>query len=279
MKQSGFDGVVVVVAVAAASRPASRPAWRPAWRPLLLALAGVAVPLGVTGLLALRGGWGRWWFALVGSEAQLSSLQPAVRRVGSVVVSLALVQPDVIGLVAAAVIGCVVTWRRRAQTWPALVWLAAAVAGACLGPFGHPHYWVQAVAPAAVVAATMVPRIESLPARTRVAATAALVAAVVLPLAGQLFVLSRPPAERPRVLATEPDVAANQAVVAWLDAHTRPADQVFAFAASAAVYVEAQRETTFPYLWYGDVEHVPGAMEMLRSWLGTTAGGSAPGPP
>jgi hypothetical protein len=56
-------------------------------------------------------------------------------------------------------------------------------------------------------------------------------------------------------------------VVAWLDTHTRPQDQVFAFAASAAVYIEARRDTSFPYLWYGNVESVPGAIELMQSWL------------
>jgi hypothetical protein len=264
MKQSGFDGIVVVLAVAAAARPARRP--------VLLALVGMAVPVGVTLALAVRGGWGRWWYALVGSEAQLSALQPALRRVGSVLVSLALVQPDGFGLLVAAVLGAVLTWRRRRRTWPALVWLAAAVAGACLGPFGHPHYWVQAVAPAAVVAGLVVPRVPSLAPRTRAAVTAALAAAVVLPLAGQVFVVAHPAAERPGVLTTDRQVAANPAVAAWLDAHTRPHDEVFAFAASAAVYVEARRDTAFPYLWYGDVQHVTGAIPLLRDWLGSPSG-------
>jgi hypothetical protein len=70
-------------------------------------------------------------------------------------------------------------------------------------------------------------------------------------------------------VTTDRQLGANQAVVAWLDAHTRAQDQVFAFAASAALYIEARRETSFPYLWYGNVEHVPGAIPLLRSWLGS----------
>ena len=264
MKQSGIDAVVVVLLVAALSPRRTRT--------LTLAAAGAAVPLGLVVVLATLGGWSRWWFALVGSETQLSAGQPVGYRIGSMLFGALLAAPDTVGLALAAAAGVAMSWSDRRAVWPGLLWAAAAVFGACLGPFGHPHYWVQAVAPAAVLAGLVVPRLRLLAPDLRRFGVAVLATAAVLPLVGQAVVLSRPSDQRTSVLTKDPVVSANVTVASWLDAHTRPQDQVFALVAGAALYLQADRSTSFPYLWYGNVEHVSGAIPLLRSWLASRSG-------
>jgi hypothetical protein len=263
VKQSALDGVVVVLAVAAASRR---------WRPAGAALLGVAVPLVAVVVAAARGGWDRWWYALVHFQSELSGAQPGGRRLSSVYHGVVHVAPDVLALAVAAGIGCALSWRARRTAWPAMLWAAVAVLAALLGPFGHPHYWVQAVGPLAVLAALALPRLGSLGRVARPAVVVVLAAAVLAPLASQAYVLAHTGRDRVRAISTDGRLADNGDVAEWLRTHTDPGDQVFALAASADLYLLSGRGTSYPYLWYESVQRVPGAKDLLVSWLGSAAG-------
>jgi hypothetical protein len=260
VKQSALDGVVVVLAVAAASRR---------WRAVGAALLGVAVPVVAVVVAAARGGWDRWWYALVHFQSELSGAQPTGRRFSSLYHGLVHVAPDLLALAVAAGVGCALAWRARRTTWPAMVWAAVAVLAALVGPFGHPHYWVQAVAPLAVLAALAMPRLSELGTGARRAAVVVLVAALLAPLASQAYVLARTGRDRAWAISSDGRLAANGDVADWLRTHAEPGDQVFALAASADLYLLSGHGTSFPYLWYESVQRVPGAKDLLVSWLGS----------
>lgn len=259
VKQSAVDGLVVVVAVAAASARRRRA--------LPLVLLGVAVPLVGLGVAAAAGGWHRWWYALVGFQAQVSQGQPWDRRLGSLAVGLMQIAPDMVGLTLAAVMGVMLWWDARRLVWPALLWAAVAVLAAVTGPFAHPHYWVQAVGPLAVLAGLAAARLGALPANGRALVAAVLALSLLTPVVGQAYVVAHPADARAALLSTDHRFAADGQVAAWLRAHTAPGEQVYAFVAAAELYLLADRGTTYPYLWYDSVRRVPGAAERLREWL------------
>jgi hypothetical protein len=267
VKQSAVDALVAVLAIALADSVRTR---RP--RALVAATAGAAVPLVLAVAWGAMTGWSRAWYAIVAFQAGAAHSQSLGHRVGQVTSSLWHVLPDLLGLVVAAAVAAVLLLRQRRWLWPVPAWLAASVLAAATGPFGHPHYWVQAVAPLSVLAASMVPSVVHLDRRLRRVAIAALAGAVLLPLVGQSVVLARPAASRPALLTGDRRQAADPAVADWLRAHDPVDGQVFAFVGAAETYLDAGRGTGYPYLWYEPVQHVPGALPLLGQWLASNAG-------
>ena len=129
------------------------------------------------------------------------------------------------------------------------------------GPFAHPHYWVQVVAPLAALAGLA---IAAAGERT---AVGLLAVALVVPLGLQTLLATRTPARQASSVITDPRLLANGEVSAWLRAHSGPDDRVYAFVASADLYLLSDRLTGYPYLWQANVEHIPGALELLTGYL------------
>jgi hypothetical protein len=267
MKQSAVDGLLAVLGVAVACALATHRA-----RPVLLVVLGASVPLGAAAAWAVATGWSRAWFAVAGFQADLAGSQSVGDRVSAVAASLRHVAPDLTGLALASLVAAAVLVRRRQWLWPAPVWALAAVMAVVSSPFGHPHYWVQAVAPLSVLAASVVPRLLRMSPGHRRAATAALVLAVALPLASQGVVLAHSPAARPALLTGDRRLASDAAIAAWLQAHDEPSGKIYAFVGAAELYLLAGRETGYPYLWYDAVQRVPGALTLLEQWLSSDSG-------
>ena len=80
---------------------------------------------------------------------------------------------------------------------------------------------------------------------------------------------------RARSLASSSDtrIVTDGAVGRYLYAHTSPADRVYALYADASMYLASGRRAPYPYLWFLGVQHIPGALERLRT---TLAGPAAP---
>ena len=262
VKQSAVDALVAVFAVAIADALARRRV-----RPVLLAGFGAAAPLLAAGVWAAADGWSRAWYAVAGFQGGLAGTQSAAGRVSAVVSSLRHVAPDLVGLAVAALIATVVLARQRRWLWPVPVWVAAAVLAAGSSPFGHPHYWVQAVAPLSVLAASVLTTTRELGAGPRRVAIGALTLAVAVPLAAQGFVLARSPSARPAMLTGDRRQAADADVAAWLRAHDPPGATVYAFVGAAELYLLAGRESGYPYLWYAALQRVPGALPLLAQVL------------
>ena len=261
VKQSAIDTAVVLAVLVATARR---------WRPLLLAVAGAAAALAAAALHAVATGWSDWWYAVVQFQRTVAASQPLGGRWDGVRHVAWHVAPELAGASVVAVVALVLLRRRRlagSTWWALLAWPLVALLAIVSGPYAHPHYWVQAVAPLAVlvgVAVALVPR------RTGVALTAL---ALVVPLALLAVLAARSPEHRTTTVVTDPRLLANDEVSAWLRAHSAPDDRVYAFVASADVYLLADRLTGYPYLWQANVEHVPGARDELAQYL---SGAQAP---
>jgi hypothetical protein len=260
IKPSALDGAAALLALVA-TRPDRRR------RHLLLAGLGLALPLGAAAAHGAATGWSRWWSAVIAFQGSLAAAQSPAARVASLGRNLLAVAPDLAGLAVVALVGAVLVTRSTSRRWPALVWVVTAGAGASAGPFAHPHYWLQAVAPLAVLAATAVAR-----CRPRQAGLL-LALALAVPVLTQGFLAVQPPARRVElVFAGDPQRRADADVASWLRAHTDRADPVYAFVAGAELYLLADRTTGYRYLWLAPVEQVPGARVELRDWLDGAAG-------
>ena len=252
MKQSAVDGPLVLLAVTALAGRT---------RALGAAVLGLALPVGTAVVWGAVTGWHRFWFAVVGFQAELSKAQTLSGRLSGLRESVAHVAPDLLGLALVAGFGAVVAWRAREQCWPALLWAAAALVAVVSGPFAHHHYWVQAVPPLAVLAGIGAASL------TRRAAVGAVAVVVVVPLALQGFLALQTPARRTQLLVHDRRQLAAADVSAWLRDHSTPTDQVYAFTASADLYLLSGRATGYPYLWYENVQRIPGAEDRLAGWL------------
>ena len=267
VKQSAVDTLVAVLAVVGARAVATRRV-----APVAGVLLGAALPVAAAVVWAASNGWSRAWFAVARFQAEVAASQSMADRVSAVASSVRHVSPDLVGLWAAAGLACVVLVRHRRLLWPVPVWMAVAVLAVVSSPFGHPHYWVQAVGPASVLAASVVPGLAAMSVRNRRVAIAALALAVALPMVSQLTVLVRSSASRSVALTGDSRPATDGAVGAWLREHDPAGEPIYAFVGAAEIYLVSGRDTAYPYLWYQAVERVPGALVLLQRWLASADG-------
>ena len=138
-----------------------------------------------------------------------------------------------------------------------------------LGGQFHRHYWILLATPLAALAALGAMRIArargfgAAVAACAVAATAPLLAAVPAIVASDSATASLRTSDDRRLLADGP-------IGRLVRERRAPDDRVYALYASAALYVNARRPPPFPYLWFDNVEQVPGALEQLRALLAGT---------
>ena len=267
VKQSAVDTLVAVLAVVGVRAVATRRV-----APVAAVFLGVALPVVAAGVWAVSDGWSRAWFAVARFQAEVAASQSMADRVSAVASSVRHVSPDLAGLWLAAGLACAVLVRHRQLLWPVPVWTAAAVLAVVSSPFGHPHYWVQAVGPACVLAASMLPGLAAMSVGNRRVAVAALALAVALPMVSQVTVLVRSPAARSVALTGDSRPATDAVVGAWLRAHDPSGEPIYAFVGAAEVYLVSGRDTAYPYLWYQAVERVPGALGLLQRWLASATG-------
>lgn len=274
MKQASVDALVLLAVVVVAHRPRRL-------RPFLVATGSALLPVAAAVAGGAVGGWSRWWGAVVMFQTRLAGQVPPSQRLTQLGRVLLAVSPDLAGLALVAML-VVLAWSSghapagsSAQAgaghgwvvmWPVVVWAVTASLAAAAGPFSHGHYWIQAVAPLAVLASDVV----RWPRRR---AAAALVAVLAVPLISQLVLAAQPPTGRVSlVLARDAQRRADPAIAAWVDRHTKPDDSVYAFVASADLYLASGRDNGYPYLWLDPVENAPGALPALRAWLGSAEG-------
>jgi hypothetical protein len=261
VKQSAVDTAVVLVVLVATARR---------WRPVLLAVGGMAAALGAGLLHAAVTGWSQWWYAVVSFQRTVAASQPVGARWDGVRHVAWHVAPELLGAGVVAVVALVLLRRRRvacASWWALLAWPLVALLAIVSGPYAHPHYWVQGVAPLAVLVGAGV---AVVPRRAGVALAAV---ALVVPLTLLAMLTLTSPDRRTASVVTDHRLLANDEVSAWLRDHSGADDPVYAFVASADVYLLADRLTGYPYLWQANVEHIPGARDELAQYL---SGAQAP---
>ena len=144
MKQSMLDAAVALICIVIATGR---------YRELVAAVTGLLI----APLIAATWGWAaggqEWWFAVVRFQLARSSAGGMHAHLDKIVHSLQGVSADLAGLACAAVLALAVTWRSPGR-WPLVAWLGAAGVCAAAGSAVSPHYWVQLVAPLAVLAGT-----------------------------------------------------------------------------------------------------------------------------
>jgi dolichyl-phosphate-mannose-protein mannosyltransferase len=195
---------------------------------LVAGLLAGAVLIALTG--SLQGFW-RWTIeTLVGyASSNWSPSQVWSRARDSVV-------PFVVDMAVFWIAALAFAWRWRAL--PAkerlmAVWVAVALLGSLAGGHLSWHYFIQAMGPLAVLAALGLDRI----ARTRWVA-AAVVAGIAVPVAAWwIFDVTADPLTYD---FTGP-IPNYQAVSAYVQDHTSPADRVFVWGDWPAVYIESDR--------------------------------------
>ena len=264
MKQSMLDAAVALICIVIATRR---------YREVVAAAAGLLIAPLIAVVWGWRTGWHEWWFAVVRFQLTRSTAGGVHAHLDKILHSLQGVSVDLAGLACAAVLALVFAVRCPAR-WPLVAWLGAAAVCAAGGSAESPHYWVQLVAPLAVLAGSASSAVSRHGYKLLLEVTV-LVLALTLPLArlGQLSVAA--PSERAgRVVpSTNPQRLAQAAVAHWIDMNTARTDTVYAFVAAADLYLRTGRSTSFPYLWLAPVKYLPGARLRLQQWLSS---GDAP---
>jgi 4-amino-4-deoxy-L-arabinose transferase-like glycosyltransferase len=258
IKQSGFDGGLAAVAFLLLSR--RRAGVVPAAVIVLTSLVPVAI-----GALA-SGNLSDWWYAMVTYRRQGDSLfsgSPADRLslfTGSfpaVAISLGVL----------ALLG-VLGWRGS----PLLLrlWLAASALAVLGGGNFHPHYYIQLCPPLAALAGVGLHRLLCRPVAWRAIAAGGLAA---LALAGSAALWTESGDARVRsIFPEDPHLAHSAALADWLTAHTSRNDGVFVLWAGADINYLADRDPPVPYLWYRNIQAIPGALAMVDRQLASPEG-------
>lgn len=259
MKQSGFDGAVVGLAVALLARSA---------RAMLGYLAGLAVPLGLAALQAALTSWSDWWFAVVGYRLDTSagSRGGLAGRWHNITADLPHLWPDLLPLAALGVLG--LWWCARRRCGLPVLWLAAALVGFGGGVFFFPHYWMQLVGPACLLGALA---LAAVPSRLATGALALLCLPALL-FTGRVATSGTD--QRDRLAVPDGRLLANRDIAPWLRSHSAAREQIYAFVSSADLYYSTGRHTDFRYLWQANLDAIPGSVSQLARYL---AGPNGPG--
>lgn len=264
VKQSAFDGVLVVVAALILVYLRDRRIGATLGNILVAGIAG-ALPWLIAAVVAARSAVGvaGWWYAIYGYRAETESLISGdlAFRLDRLVRSVPPMVVDGLPLIVFGAVGLWLLHRRGAGVLP-LVWVGACLLGFLAGGLYHPHYWVQLLAPLAALGGV---GLDGLLSRwTTPARRIALVALVALPLLAAL----------PVYLASTPELASLRStnderiiqavpVGAAIAATTAPDDPIQVLWANAAVYWHADRIPRTRFLWYRNIERIPGAREAV----------------
>ncbi|HEY6474064.1 MAG TPA: glycosyltransferase family 39 protein [Acidimicrobiales bacterium] len=202
-----------------------------------------------------------WWYAMVTYRDQADSI-----LTGSVHARIdqawSSAGPAARGLGVLALLA-VAGWRR----WPLLgvLWLAFACAAVIGGGNFHNHYYQQMVPPLALLAG--IGGAELLRRRN-----VAYVAVVGVALAATVFVtvplwFDSPDAQARAVFPGDPHLQTDAAVVRYVRSHTRPGQRIFVMWAAADLYYLANRDPSFRYMWFRNIQAIPGALGQARRML------------
>jgi 4-amino-4-deoxy-L-arabinose transferase-like glycosyltransferase len=227
--------------------------------PVAALVAAAVVPVVVAALSAPN--FHDWWYAMVTYRDQADSI-----LTGSFSERLHMARdslgPAARGLGVLAVMA-VAGWRR----WPLLgvLWLVFATLGVIGGGNFHNHYYQQMVPPLALLAGiggAELWRRRSLPAIAVVAAAVVVTAIVTVPLW-----FDSPDAQARNVFPADPHLRTDAAVVRYVRAHTSSHQRIFVMWAAADIYYLADRDPALRYMWFRNIQAIPGALGEARRML------------
>lgn len=262
MKQSGFDGLAVALAVALGS---ANGGVRRRLASLALVLLGAALPLAAAALDGLQDGWSGYWSALVGYHLQGGNpLVGLIVRIAHFLSTLDAAARDLLPLALLAAAGVWVCRAEQRRFAVPVVWLAAALLGFNAGGLYWRHYYIQLVPPLALLGAIAATRPRRIEARLL------LVAAAVLPVTASLAKLAlMPPAQRERAACCARGFENDQRIARYIRGHSRPNQTIYALDSRADLYFLADRDAADKYLWSHPLHAirpaVPGLVRILAS--------------
>jgi hypothetical protein len=76
-----------------------------------------------------------------------------------------------------------------------------------------------------------------------------------------------PAAQARNVFPSDPHLRTDAAVVRYIRAHTRPGQRIFVMWAAADLYYLADRDPSFRYMWFRNIQAIPGALGQARRML------------
>jgi hypothetical protein len=202
-----------------------------------------------------------WWYALVTYRGQADSIVT-----GSVSARLDMARdslPAALKALGPMLVFALPGIRRS----PLLIrlWAAVAALGVIGGGNFHAHYYQQLVPPLGILAGIGAAAIWE--TRSRVwAGAAAAAAAVALGFTAPLWVDSSA-AQARAVFPNDPHLLSDGAVVRYVRAHTRPGQRIFVLWAAADIYYLADRDPAVRYMWYRNIQAIPGALDEARAAL------------
>jgi 4-amino-4-deoxy-L-arabinose transferase-like glycosyltransferase len=259
VKQSAFDaGAAAAVYLVWTRR-------RAGLAPAAALVAAAFVPVVVAAVSAPS--FHDWWYAMVTYRDQADSILTGSvhARLHQARVSLPAAERGLGALALLAVWG----WRR----WPLLgaLWLLFASLAVIGGGNFHNHYYQQMVPPLAMLAGiggAEIWRRRSLPGIAVCAAALVATVAVTAPL-----FLDSANAQAKAVFPDDPHLRTDAAVVRYVRSHTDPGQRIFVMWAAADIYYLADRDPSLRYMWFRNIQAIPGALGQARRML------AGPSPP
>jgi hypothetical protein len=253
LKQSGFDaGAAAAIYLLVRRR-------RQGLVPVAVLVSSALVPVAVGAATAAS--LSDWWYALVTYRGQADSIVT-----GSLSARLDMAR-DSLGPALKALGPMLVFALPGLRRSPLLarIWLAVAVLGVIGGGNFHAHYYQQLVPPLGLMAGIGAAAVWE--ARSRAWAAAAGVAAgLALVFTAPLW-FDSPAAQARAVFRNDPHLLSDGAVVRYVRAHTRPGQRIFVLWAAADIYYLADRDPAVRYMWYRNIQAIPGALGEVRAAL------------
>jgi len=253
VKQSAFDaGAAAAVYLVWTRR-------RGGIAPAAALVAGAFVPVVIAAATAQS--FHDWWYAMVTYRDQADSILTGSfhARLDQARQSLPAAERGLGVLALLALAG----WRR----WPLLgvLWLGFAALAVLGGGNFHNHYYQQMVPPLALLAGIGGAEVV----RRRRPAWAAVVAVA---LAATVFVTAplwfdSPNVQARTIFPDDPHLQTDAAVVRYVRAHTRPGRRIFVMWAAADIYYLSGRDPSFRYMWFRNIQAIPGALGQARRML------------
>jgi hypothetical protein len=77
-------------------------------------------------------------------------------------------------------------------------------------------------------------------------------------------------AQAREVFPNDPHLLTDGAVVRYVRAHTEPGQRIFVLWAAADIYYLADRDPAVRYLWYRNIQTIPGALDEARRALSSS---------
>jgi len=252
-KQSGFDGGLAAVAFLLVTR--RRSGLAPASVIVLTAL----LPAGVAVLSAPSAS--DWWYAMVTYRGQGDSIVSGSPgdRLSQFWDTLPEVARALSALAALAIAG----WRRSPLL--ARLWLAAAALGVLGGGNFHAHYYVQLAPPLALLAGVGAARLFERRAGLAAGVCAGLALWGLATVAPLWF--DSPRAQAAAIFPADDHLQHDAAVVAYVRSNSGPGDRIFVMWAAANVYYLSDRDPAVPYMWFRNIQVVPGALDQVHAAL------------